>query len=77
MEDYMDRRVTPSQWVTPISWGLPPPCKQALGINYKKREVFRRRVLKISNNFWKIAVESTRKHQQFTPAPRLGLENAK
>ena len=26
----MDRRVTPKKRVTSPTWGLPPPCKQAL-----------------------------------------------
>ena len=30
MIDYMDRRVTPPKRVTSPTWGLPPPCKQAL-----------------------------------------------
>ena len=32
MRDYMDRRVTPPKRVTSPTWGLPPPCKQALSI---------------------------------------------
>ena len=28
--DYTDRRVTPSKRVTSPTWGLPPPCQQAL-----------------------------------------------
>ena len=27
MRDYMDRRVTPSKWVTMPTRGPPPPCK--------------------------------------------------
>ena len=30
MRGYMDRRVTPPKRVTLPTWGLPPPCKQAL-----------------------------------------------
>ena len=30
MRDYMDRRVTPPKRGTSPSWGVPPPCKQAL-----------------------------------------------
>ena len=30
MRDCMDRRVTPPKRVTSPTWGLPPPCKQAL-----------------------------------------------
>ena len=30
--DYMDRRVTPSKLVTSLTWGPPPPCKQALNV---------------------------------------------
>ena len=30
MRDYMDRRITPPKRVTSPTWGLPPPCKQAL-----------------------------------------------
>ena len=30
----MDRRVTPPKRVTSPTWGPPPPCKQALNINY-------------------------------------------
>ena len=26
----MDRRVTPPKWVTSLTWGPPPSCKQAL-----------------------------------------------
>ena len=29
MRHYMDRRVTPPNWVTSPTWGPPPPCKQA------------------------------------------------
>ena len=29
--NYMDRRVTPPGRVTSLTWGPPPPCKQALG----------------------------------------------
>ena len=32
MRDYMDRRVTPPKRVTSPTWGLPPPCKQALNV---------------------------------------------
>ena len=32
MRDYMDRRVTPSKWVTSPTWGPLPPCKQALKV---------------------------------------------
>ena len=32
MRDYMDRRVTPPKRVTSPTWGLPPPCKQALSL---------------------------------------------
>ena len=28
--NYMDRRVTPPGRVTSLTWGPPPPCKQAL-----------------------------------------------
>ena len=30
MRGYMERRVTPAKRVTSLSWGPPPPCKQAL-----------------------------------------------
>ena len=30
MRDYMDRRVTPPKRVTSLTWGPPPPYKQAL-----------------------------------------------
>ena len=30
MRDYMDKRVTPPKRVTSLTWGPPPPCKQAL-----------------------------------------------
>ena len=30
MRDYMDRRVIPPKRVTSLTWGPPPPCKQAL-----------------------------------------------
>ena len=30
MRDYMDRRVTQPKAVTSLTWGPPPPCKQAL-----------------------------------------------
>ena len=30
MRDYMDRRLIPPKRVTSPTWGLPPPCKQAL-----------------------------------------------
>ena len=30
MRDYMDRRVTLPKRDTSASWGVPPPCKQAL-----------------------------------------------
>ena len=33
VRDYMDRRVTPSKWVTMPTWGPPPPCKQALKVS--------------------------------------------
>ena len=33
MRDYMDRRVTPPKRVTSPTWGLPPPCKQALRLD--------------------------------------------
>ena len=32
MRDYLDRRVTPPKRVTSPTWGLPPPCKQALNL---------------------------------------------
>ena len=32
MRDYMERRVTPPRWVTSLTWGPPPPCKQALNL---------------------------------------------
>ena len=32
MRDYMDRWVTPPKRVTSPTWGLPPPCKQALNL---------------------------------------------
>ena len=32
MRDYMDRRVTPPKWVTMLTWGPPPPYKQALKV---------------------------------------------
>ena len=32
MRGYMDRRVTPPKRVTSLTWGPPPPCKQALTI---------------------------------------------
>ena len=34
MRDCMDRRVTPPKRVTSPTWGLPPPCKQALSPMY-------------------------------------------
>ena len=30
IRDYMDGRVISPKWVTSPTWGLPPPCKQAL-----------------------------------------------
>ena len=30
MRDYMNRRFTPPKLVTSLTWGPPPPCKQAL-----------------------------------------------
>ena len=30
MRDYMNRRFTPPKRVTSLTWGPPPPCKQAL-----------------------------------------------
>ena len=30
MRDYMDRWVTPPKRITSLTWGSPPPCKQAL-----------------------------------------------
>ena len=32
VRDYMDRWVTPLTRVTSLTWGLPPPCKQALNM---------------------------------------------
>ena len=32
MRDYRDRWVTPPRQVTSPTWGLPPPCKQALKV---------------------------------------------
>ena len=32
MRDYMDRRFTPPKRVTSLTWGPPPPCKQALSV---------------------------------------------
>ena len=34
MRDYRDRWVTPLTRVTSLTWGLPPPCKQALNMPY-------------------------------------------
>ena len=34
MRDYMDRRITPPKQVTSTTWGLPPPCKQALSYTF-------------------------------------------
>ena len=33
MRDYMDRQVTPPNWVTMPTWGPPPTCKQALKVS--------------------------------------------
>ena len=33
MRDYMDRRVTPSKWVTMPTWSPSPPCKQTLKVS--------------------------------------------
>ena len=33
MRDYMDRQFTPPKWVTMLTWGPPPPCKQALRVS--------------------------------------------
>ena len=30
----MDRRITPPKQVTSTTWGLPPPCKQALSYTF-------------------------------------------
>ena len=32
MRDYMARRVTPPKWVTMLTWGPSPPCKQTLKV---------------------------------------------
>ena len=32
MRGYMDRRVTPPEWVTSLTWGLLPPSKQAFSV---------------------------------------------
>ena len=37
IRDYIDRRVTPPQWVTAPTWGAPPPCKQALRVSCMMR----------------------------------------
>ena len=31
--EIMDRQVTPPKWVTMLTWGPPPPCKQALKVS--------------------------------------------
>ena len=33
MRDYRERRATPPKWVTMPTWGLSPPCKQALKVS--------------------------------------------
>ena len=41
MRDYMDRRITPPKQVTPTTWGLPPPCKQALSYTFSGGNIVR------------------------------------
>ena len=44
MRDYMDRRVTTAKRVTSLTWGPPPPCKQAL------RSLWKFHVVVVQNN---------------------------
>ena len=44
MRGYIDRRVTTAKRVTSLTWGSPPPCKQAL------RSLWKFHVVVVQNN---------------------------
>ena len=46
MKDYMNRRVTQPKRATSPTWGLPPPCKQALSLSWPSPVLDRNLVLK-------------------------------
>ena len=58
MRGYMERRVTPAKRVTSLSWGPPPPCKQALNkanvkiISYLALKVLSLQTLPWSRGCW-------------------------
>ena len=64
MRDYMDRRVTPPKRVTSPIWGTPPPCKEALTMQFPIKRVSTSKSLGVhidGNLFWECHIDEISK----------------